>query len=301
MVAMFMALGSFAQAKLTENGQKAQRALIDYLRSINITPSIYSRDNSVNFKHNDVSYWVTFDKDAPVLYTMHRKGINFEKDANFKQTAALVAANKVNRETNVKCLYNEKRVDFIMAQFAKDPSDFHNTFKAMLSSFASVEKIFKEEYERVKKKIVEDSIKSVAPIVKPQVLGVSPLHISRFSVCCVDAAGNFISGYDQAIRSHGSKFIKEKVVVKADEPGIYKIGVRIYSPEGKIMLPQKSAEYTTATNFTIEKKEKGKEIEVELDKYGEDKDNAWKAGEYKIEIYDFEKGALLYESTFNVL
>lgn len=295
MMAMMMAATSFAQTKLTDNEQKAQKALIEYLNSNHITPSLYKQDNSVNFKYNDVSYWVTFSENSPVLYTIHRKGINFDKEKDFKTFYALVAANKVNNTTKVKCVYTDKRVDFTMETFAANPTDFHHVFRKMLNEFKNVEKIFREEYDRTKKNVEANN----APVVKPQSFNGSPLRVSNVSICGVDAGNSIISGYDQPIRSHGSKFIKEKITIRTSEAGIFKVGVKIYSPDGKVMLPQKNADFTTTTNLSLSKK--NKDVEVELDKFGEDKANAWKAGEYKIQFYDTEKDALLYETTFNVL
>ena len=115
-------MSTMAQKSLTEEGAKAQKALVEHLRANGLTPSIDTRDNSVCFKSNEIFYWVTFDEKSPVLYTIHRKGLKFDNDPKFKPSCARAACNEVNRKHIIKCIYNEKqidkkkekRVDFIM-------------------------------------------------------------------------------------------------------------------------------------------------------------------------------------------
>ena len=65
------------------------------------------------------------------------------------------------------------------------------------------------------------------------------------------------------------------------------------------MIATKGVDYCSTTNIEIKKT--NKTLECDLDAYGSDADDFWEAGEYKVEIYDFEKGALLYSTTFNIL
>ena len=131
-----LSMSAMAQKSLTEDGTKAQKALVEYLRTVGLTPSIDTRDNSVCFKSNGVFYWVTFDESSPVLYTVHRKGLKFDEDPAFKPSCARVACNEVNLKHKIKCTYKDKRIEFIMQTYGKDPSDFHGEtgYCALLSS-----------------------------------------------------------------------------------------------------------------------------------------------------------------------
>ena len=73
----------------------------------------------------------------------------------------------------------------------------------------------------------------------------------------------------------------------------------IINPDGKVMVATKGLEYCSTTNVEIKKV--NKKVECELAPYGSDDADFWKAGEYKVELHDFEKGALLHSTTFNVL
>ena len=95
------------------------------------------------------------------------------------------------------------------------------------------------------------------------------------------------------------KYLGATVDVSSPEKGIFKIGMKIYTPEGKPMVSAPGVSYCATANVEIKKA--GKPHQCDLDIYGSDADNFWKAGEYKVEIYDFEKGAILKTTTINIL
>lgn len=298
-----LSMNAMAQKPLTEDGTKAQKALVEFLRTISLTPSIDTRDNSVCFKSNDVFYWVTFEGNSPVLYTIHRKGLKFDEDPHFKPICATVACNEVNRKHVIKCTYNaknsERRIDFIMQTYAKDPSDFHGGFRKMLAAFKDADKTFKNKYDETYNKWVEDSIARNKPITPPSPIGATPLKVTYIAFGNFDAKGNVISDYNQPLRKNAVKYIKASLDVSSEEKGIFKLGMKIINPDGKPMVATKGVEYCSTTNIEIKKTNKTQECE--LDPYGSDEEGFWKAGEYKVEIYDFEKGAQLYSTTFNIL
>lgn len=289
-----------AQNSLTEDGTKAQKALIEHLRASGLTPSIDTKDNSVCFKSNDVFYWVTFEGNSPVLYTIHRKGLKFDEDPEFKPSCARVACNEVNRKHNIKSTYNErsneKRVEFVMETYAKDPSDFHGGLRKMLAAFKDVDVTFKTTYEKAYHQWIEQN-KPITP--SAPVPGNSPLKVTFVTFGNFDAKGNVISDYDQPLRKSSCQYIKASIDVSSSEKGVFKIGMKITSPDGKAMIATKGVEYCSTANIEIKKI--NKPIECELAPYGSDTPDFWKAGEYKVELYDFEKGALLYSTTFNIL
>lgn len=306
-VGLCLSMNAMAQKPLTEDGVKAQRALVDYLRTINLTPSIDTRDNSVCFKSNDVFYWVTFDENSPVLYTIHRKGLKFDEDPAFKPSCARAACNEVNRKHIIKCIFNEKkgeknaekRVEFIFQTYAKDPSDFHGGFKKMLASFKDADATFKITYDNAFDQVKKLEIERNKPITPSIPVGNSPLEVTYIAFGNFDAKGNMISDYNQPLRKSSIKYIKASLDVSSEEKGIFKIGMKIISPDGKAMVATKGVDYCSTTNIEIKKA--NKKQECDLDPFGSDDEGFWKAGEYKVEIYDFEKGAQLYTTTFNVL
>ena len=305
LIAASLSLVMVAQ-DLNEACTKAQKSLIEYLRSNGISPSVDPKDNSVCFKtrNSEVLYWVTFEGDGPVLYTIHRKGIKFDNDTTFVPACARIACNEVNQKHNIKCVYDKdnKRVEFLMQTFAKDPSDFHGGLKEMIKSFKDVDETFKREYEKAHKEWLEKKQKEKEnQTLPPPVInrGHSPLEISKISFANFDMAGNMISDYDEPLRKSNCRCVKTKVNVASKEKGLFKLGIKIYNPDNKPMVASKGNEYAATQNIEIKKT--GKPIPIELPSYGSDREDFWKAGEYRVEIYDFETGVQLASETFNLL
>lgn len=299
MIGFFLSMNLMAQNPLNEDCVKAQKALVEYLRSIEITPSIDTRDNSVCFKSNEIFYWVTFEEKSPVLYTIHRKGLKFDKDSLFKPSCARIACIEVNLKHKIKCIYNDKKVDFISQVYAKNPSDFHGGFKKMLAAFKDVDVTFKRIYDKAFDQWKKDSIEKHKPIIPSTPVGKSPLKISSIALGNFDINGKVISDYNQPLRKSACNFIKTSVDVSSTEKGIFKLGMKITNPDGKAMIATKGVEYSSTSNIEIKKVNKAQKCE--LPPFGSESSDFWQAGEYKVEIYDFEKGKLLYSTTFNIL
>lgn len=294
-----LSMNAMAQKPLTDEQTKAQKALMEHLHTIGMSPSIDAKDNSVCFKKGGVFYWVTFDEGGPVLYTIHRKGLKFDEDPAFKPSCARAACNEVNRKHNVKCSYNEKRVEFYAQSYAMNPSDYLGGFLRTLNAFSGVDQTFKNTYDKAFDRWKKDSIESNRPIIPEGAVGSSPLKVSSIAFGCFDAQGNAITDYNQPLRKNSCRYIKAKVKVSATEKGIFKLGMKITSPDGKAMIATKGMDYSSTGNIEIKKAKK--EIEAVLAPFGTDKPDFWKAGEYKVAIYDFEKGVQLYTTTFNIL
>ena len=284
-------LGALAQESLTEAGKKAQRSLIEYLRLKGMSPSIDTRDNSVNFKSGGVLYWVTFKGDTPVQYTIHRKGLNLSEDKDYSTNCALYACNAVNRKHVAKSSLKDKRVEFIFQSYAKEPSDFHGGFTKMLEDFKNVVETFDAAYKEAKSHV------NTNVEIKPT--GATTLDVTYIAFANFDAAGKMISDYNQPLRKSDLRYVKPSIDVSTTEKGIFSIGVRIYDTNGKLMRPNSGTPYTVTTSVELGKKNKTEE--ADLDQYGSDEENFWKAGEYSVEIYDAQKGVKLYTTSFNVL
>lgn len=298
-IGLVLSMSVLAQSQLTEDGSKAQKALIEYLRANGVAPSIDTRDNSVCFKRNDVFYWVTFDEKTPVLYTIHRKGLKFDEDPAFKPSCARVACNEVNRKHEVKCTYNGKRIEFVLQAYAKDPSDFHGGFSKMLAAFEGVETTFKDTYEKAFDAWKKDSIAKNEPIAPQKSVEKSPLTLSDIAFANFDAEGNVLADYNQPLRRSECRFIRASVFVSSSEKGIFKLAIKITAPNGKEMVARKGFDYASTANVTISKTNKPQQCD--FGSYGEDNPDFWEPGEYKVEFYDYETGTMLHTASFNLL
>lgn len=295
-----LAISAMAQSHLNESEKKAQNALRDYFRSQNRAYNIDTKDNSFLFKEGDIVYWVTFSGTSPMLYTIHRKGFRYEKEGTFKAACAYEACNAVNRTHKaVKAVCDGKEVLFYNEVYAKDPEDFNKTLSKNVDAFFGATDTYKKVYDTAFETWKNDSIANNSPIVTNQPIGKSDLTASSVSFASKDMKGNIVVDFDMPLRKSNVSCIVAEVALQATEKGVYKIGMKIYSPDGKIMLSKKGLEYTTTKNFTLPKA--NRLYGVELDPFGSDADDMWKAGEYKVEIYDCEKGALLMTDAFNIL
>ena len=169
----------------------------------------------------------------------------------------------------------------------------------MLGAFKDADETFKSTYDKAFDQWKKDSIAQNKPIAPPAPIGPSPLKVTYIAFANFDAKGDVISDYNQPLRKSACQYIKASLDVSSEEKGIFKIGMKIISPDGKAMVATKGVDYCSTTNIEIKKTNKIQECE--LDPFGSDAEDFWKAGEYKVEIYDFEKGAQLYSTTFNIL
>jgi hypothetical protein len=304
----------FAQQKVTLNAlqQSAQKSIVKTLKAKKIEPKIDINDESVCFTKDNVFYWITFEgEDSPLLYTIHRKSIKFAEDddakLNHKKEIAEKAANMVTAEETFKAYLADNKVEFSFPFYVNSEEEFANVIDKSLVAFADAKKSFDEKYKISKE--VTDTIHSywnhldTTIVVLPQEQEIvteveTPnVTIEDFAVRIVDKNGNELVGYNKSIRKNECKYLQEKVMTIATKPGIYKLGVKIYTPEGKLLVPTPDAKFTTLTKVELNKSTRS--TEVELAKFGTDDLGWWKAGEYKIEFYDGE--VMVYSNSINVL
>lgn len=313
LAAMFllMAVNGMAQnVTLNDVQKKAQRATFDYLRTKKYAPSIDTNDQSVCYKTGDVLYWITFEgNSAPLLYTIHRKPVKFAKDdskLNQKLEIAGKAANMVCAESIGKAFVNGSKVEFCLPVYAATPEDFQKVFDRSMNALSNIKKLFDEKY-KVGRHIADtihrywNSLDTTS-IVVPQnnVPGTIPtknMYIKGISVRVVDADGTVISDYDKGIRKSTCRFLQEKVTLSATKEGVYKLGVKLYTPDGKLLLPTKNSRFTTITTIDVQKSNKPAEYELLM--FGSNNGKLWKAGEYKIEFYEDDMN--IYSDAINIL
>lgn len=311
-VALLCSEAALAQhATLNEVQKKAQKSVIEFLRSKGYSPSIDINDQSVCFKKKDIFFWITFEgNNAPLLYTIHRKGIKFannnDKSLNRRREVAEKAANMVCAQRVVKAYMNGSKVDFCLPLYAATPEDFQQVFNVSMEAFDNIKKTFDENYK--KGRVIADSIHNywssvdTSVVVVPQKdvenqMSQRNLTINGISVCVVDGDDNVISDYDRGIRKKNCQYLRERVEMSAKADGIYKLGVKLYTPEGKLLVPSKDARYTTITTIDVPKA--NRVGEYELLKFGSDDGEIWKAGEYKIEFYEGE--TKIFTDAINIL
>lgn len=293
-------LVSASAEKLTEEQQKAQRSVVVYLHNIQYDPSIDSNDNSVCFRRNGVLYWITFEDNTPVRYTINRKGFKVGGQDGYDRSIAVKAANELNlKYKTVKLTVESKKVNISISMYASNPQAFQDVFKKNVSLLTNVDVEFKKAYNDIKQKMdeakrkaEEEAQRNLPPSVLKDIIG-------GISFRLVDINGAEVSGYDKPMRSYDAQYIQPRLEFKPvaeKQSKEYLVRLKIYRPDGKVIeLPGKN--YSAEDNIVISKSKKN--FYIEMQEVGTSQSGFWKAGEYKVEC--IESGSVFYTTTFNLL
>lgn len=285
---------------LTPVQEKAQRSLYSYLLKEKFDPSVDPTDNSVCFRRAGVLYWITFTEDSPLLYTFHRKAFKIGTDENsYKRNPAIIAANEVNcSHKTVKLTVEEKKVEIAIQVYASKTEDFTSVFNSYFKRFENVDADFKTAYKtalKAERDAAERMEQEARKNIPPSILRG---YIANMSFRLLDENGNEKTAYDQPLRSFNAKYIQARIEMQPwkDKDSQFKIQLKVTRPDGNpILLPNKKV--TAEEEITILKSRKNQMIE--LDQFGSSKEGFWKAGEYKVEV--FENGDIIYTTSFNIL
>lgn len=285
---------------LTPTQKKAQRSVFAYFKGQKLEPSVDPSDNSVCFKQNGVLYWVTIDEEKPLLFTFNRVAFkigNEEKD--FQRNLAIIAANEVNAKHKlVKLTVLEKKVEIAVRVYASSAEEFTGAFQRYYKAFENVSADFKKAYSaalEAQQRAEEQAEAEARKNIKPSELRDM---IESVSFSLSDAEGNVTSEYDKPLRSYQANYIKTRLTFQpwTKENAEFDLIIKVTKPNGKPIY-QTGKKYSAAMTVAIKKSKKLQD--VEFDEFGSTEQGFWKAGEYKVEI--FESGDLIYTTTFNIL
>lgn len=305
-----------AQKKASAAKEPTTReAIMNYLTAQGFSPRYFSDDNSINFKWKKEVYWITTQKQEKVTrYTLHRFPVEFKLDPkdpgklNRQREIAANATNAINAAHDYKIYLKGNNVDIEFPIYATNVKDFLNVFPDLLLSMEKAKTDFQKSFR--KSKIACDSIHgfwmnndtTVRVMKQPNQTVAMRKHnanikIKSTSARNVTSAGTVISDYNQGLRTSKMEFVQPKIKYTADNKGSFKIGVKIYTPDKKLLLPSKDARYTIVS--TVKANKIDKELEQDLDIFGSTEKDAWEPGEYIIEYY--EDDIPLYNDAFNLL
>lgn len=311
--ALCLLIGTSSAFALNEAERRAQSDVVAYLKSVGIPSDIDSKDNSVNFLRNKVLYWITFDgSNAGITYTLHRRPIKMEStkadpDKNARRIEiARIATNLMNARNPYKSFVNGNRVEFVYPILASSPQAYTQVLSRLISSFDNVETDYKYNYDKAKH--IADSIhtywsendtsyQTVPQKVNRVLTSGNNLHITDAFFRNISANGTEISGYDKNIRKSEAQFVQPAVVVYGDNKGVYRLGVQIKTPKGKILRPSSNSKMTIITPIDVTTNKKGKMME--LDMFGVSDGTLWEAGDYQVTFFEDERP--IKTTTFTIL
>lgn len=297
-VALCVVFCSNVAKSITRAEQEAQTAVRNYFNSRGWETKIDKSDNSVNFYRDDILYWVTFqEKENGVLYTLHRKPIKMDsEDKGLEQRRienSIIAANLMNKSNPFKTVVTGAKVEFVFPILAATPQDFTEVFPSVYATMKNVKRDFDNNFKSAR--MVTDSIHNfwrnndttlmVIPQKSVQIANNNVISLTmqkNVDFRILDEAGEVITPYGQSIRLGNLQFIQAQIAVSAKKKGIYTIGMDIYMPNGKKLVPFSDAYYTTETTVEVNTKP----TVVDLESFGASDGSFWQLGEYKVVFYD---------------
>ncbi len=298
---LFAATMSAGAADLTTVQQNAQRAVYAYLQKEKYDPTVDTSDNSVCFRKGGVLYWITFEENSPILYTLHRKAFKVgTDDKSYKREPSIVAANAVNLKRKVvKLTVEEKKVDIAIHVYATTTKAFLDVFDKCFELIANVDVDFREAYAKAMKAQEEEHERLLSEIRKDFPPSELRGLVQTMSFRLVDGDGYEKSAYDQPLRSFNARYLQCRVEFEPwkQEARAFTLQVKITKPDGKVITLPNGRRISTEMSMTLEKSKK-----TQLGEFapvGSDKEGFWKAGEYKVEL--MEQGDVIYTTSFNIL
>lgn len=290
--------------------QAAQTELISKLKENDYRPRVDGENGNVMITKNDETVWITIKgQSSPLYYTINVKGYNFVKENEHltleqRRNLAAKTAAEINNQTTCKVKYDNGDVSFYMPMYSSSPSDVVKSIDTIFKQLTSAKSQFTTQYNQNQaayiKKLKEEPEKKAYVVVEQ----ISELpktnikcNITGYAVRVVDGSGNEVIGYDKSIRKDKAMFIQESIQVTSEEKGVCAVGVKIYNPDGQLMVPFPSAKYTTINVFEVNKPKKG--TDIQLEKFGFDQPGKWAAGDYRLEFVINDQ--TVYTGSFTIL
>lgn len=285
-----------------------QKQVLSELQKKGYNAEVDNRDNSINFNSGDDFYYIIAKGNGSgIMFTLYGKSIRFdqlyanEEEKNRKMDIAGIAADMMNADFSAKTYVANDRMFFTFPYFAKDSESFINVLTTLMKNIKEVrikhadymkkaEKYFESKYSN---DIVDDSKnnnnsqsnnKIILPQPEIQVTEIEEGGLLMSDVAFRNVKSDFsqLTGYANNPRKSDLQFIQPKVTLSAIKKGNYRLGVKIISPDGKVLVPSDNSEMTIINYIEVDKKPK----EYELGIFGTDKKNFWQVGEYTVTFYD---------------
>lgn len=317
LVAVLALYGASSMFAMNDAERLALRQIKDYLSSQRLKTQM--EDDALYFEEDDVLYWITCDGNASMMkFVLHRENLQYigEKEynnktiVNRKNENATRAAGLATAHNDYKVYIKGNKARFEYPMFATSTTEYIKVLPYVLRSFSKANDSFKNCYKVAKQ--YNDSVhkfwmgNDTSKMVLAQNLVTSKakdnknnkvLSMNKIEIRNINNNGTVITDYNTGLRKSQTRFVQPKVYVNANKKGSYRLGVKIYTPAGKLLVPSQDADYTVINMIDVEKPNKVEEFE--LTQFGTDNPDFWKAGEYKIEFFD--DGRCIHKDSFTIL
>lgn len=266
-----------ADEELTPAQQRIRTELFNFVKEEGFSPRIDESDNSVTFKKEGVTYWITVDDSGPFYLELHRAGLDCE-DAD--REVVWKAVNEANKKIrSAKAMLLDSSVSFAIEIYCHSVEEFKYIFyKCMKALDAAKNKVsaYYDEYS--------------------EELSSAPFQIRSVSIANTEQDGRLITSYGSKIYSYKTKYITPKLYVKLQSPGTYDIYVKFYTPTGLSTAADGSSPSGYSYKYTVSMLS-GADF-YPLSGWGGKDAGHWKAGDYRLEFYYQDE--LIGKTTFTI-
>lgn len=301
---LFCLLFAFSASALADNltpeQKKAQEQIYYGLEKKKLDPGI-DKDNSVCFYSTTEFFWVTFEGNSPMLYTLHRRGFKVgAKGKGREKEPAIIAANEVNRKfKTARVVVEDSIANVTVCVYAAKPEDFVAVIDKYIDELKDVAKSFEAQYEKAntalkkQKAAAEETLRQ--KYAQPSELKGYINVPDGISFRMFYEGSNVAPQYDQPLRVFNARKLQMRLTVNPwkDDAKEFTLHYRIIRADGKVLTGDPGLQQ----NVTVEKSKKP--VAFETSQLGDDKGSFWKAGEYKVQV--LEGGDIIAETTFTLL
>lgn len=130
--------------ELTPEQRSFRSNIMQFLKEEGFSPTIDEEDNSVNFKKEGESHWITIEDSNPFYLEFHRSGLKLN-DAD--KSVVIAAVNEGNRTTRcAKAMINESIVTYDIEMYCHSAEEFRYVFYQCLNALEVMEKKITDYY-----------------------------------------------------------------------------------------------------------------------------------------------------------
>lgn len=219
-------------------------------------------------------------KELAALMNSYLKAFEGVKDCFEEEYAKLAAASSDGEEA-------KKRPKD--AQWSADES------KAVVETSASASALAPVATEQKHADSEQKPTEQKPVVAEAQRAEPTPLSITGFAARGVSPTG-VMKEYGKPILGFNSSFLQPRITMSSKEKGTYRIDMKVYAPDGSIILWNPLADKEYSYSKDIEVKKRKKPVDYEMDQLGTGGiAEYWSPGEYRFEFW--HKGQKLYEAT----
>lgn len=270
-----------------------------------------------SFKKDNIKYFVTVDKEAPV-YTSMECYLTDLPDAD--EYHYLRAVNRINSVyCAVKAIYHpqDKEVVLCVDGYTQSADEFRATFRQNIEVLESCYKTFAttmsetasapkgktsaknkpnqpqpqahkqtidmEQKQEQNQSKPNEQVKQESPEASTDTsVAEEPLEFLSATVANCDGENSILSDFGRTIYAYRSRFLEPKLSLRVNTPGVYKFYVKLITPDGKLSTAEGSPKgYTFVDKQTLAQGTQ----DVVLSAWGKNVAGNWPAGNYRFEFY----------------